>query len=604
MSTRTPRRSPLLGRHEVRLAASLLLLVLVTASCGGADGPSAGDGHDHAEGAAASAALSLPARDWPPAVEAPLETALAAYEEARALLAADETAGLDARARRLAAALRAADQALEAAGAGDDARPLLDEGARAADSLAAARDLATARAAFGEVSRFLMPVASVDAALVEGLWPYLCPMVTDGFGEWFQPGDDMANPYMGPDMLTCGVSDDWAVSGVRSLEEAAAHAVAAHGATPEDPDAIAFWTCPMHPSVKATEPGRCPLCGMDLVAVTEGEVASGVVIVDEARRQTIGVETTTATRRALSGTLRAVGRVTFDETRLTDVTVKIGGYVEEIYVDQPGQAVRRGQPLFALYSPELYAAQQELITALASQRAAEGTTAPDRADYLVRSARQRLRLWDLAPAVIDRVAASGEPIERLPILSPASGHVVEKNVVAGTAVEPGMKLYRIAGLDRVWVEAEVYESELPRVAVGQPAAVTLPSMPGKTFRGRVAFVYPYLDGDSRTGRVRIALANPDGVLKPDMYANVELATSLGEALVVPESAVLRTGPRSFVFVDLGEGRLKPQRVETGVEQGEWVEIVSGLDEGDIVVSSGNFLVAAESRLRSAIEQWR
>ena len=182
--------------------------------------------------------------------------------------------------------------------------------------------------------------------------------------------------------------------------------------------------------------------------------------------------------------------------------------------------------------------------------------------------------------------------------------MVEKNVVAGTAVEPGMKLYRIAGLDRVWVEAEVYESELAQVAVGQPATVTLSYMPGKTFRGKVAFVYPYLDGTSRTGRVRIALANPDGVLKPDMYANVELATSLGEALVVPESAVLRTGPRSFVFVDLGEGRLKPQRVETGVEQGEWVEITSGLSEGDVVVSSGNFLVAAESRLRSAIEQWR
>lgn len=588
--------------HRAVLAVFFPFLVL--AACGGDDSASqAGDGHDHAA-TTSTASFSLSERDWPAAVEAPLQTALAAYEEARALLAADRMEGLDARARRLAAALRAADQAIEAAGEGDDARPLLDEAARAADSLAGTGDLDTARAAFGEVSRFLMPVAAADAGLVEGLWPYECPMVTDGFGEWFQPGDDMANPYMGPEMLTCGVSDDWAVSGVGSLEEAAAHAVAVHGATPGDPDAVAFWTCPMHPSVKANEPGRCPLCNMDLVPVSEGEVASGVVIIDEARRQTIGVKTATATRRPLSGTLRAVGRVTFDETRLTDVTVKIGGYIEEIYVDQPGQAVRRGQPLFSLYSPDLYAAQQELITALASQRAAAGTSAPDRADYLVRSARQRLHLWDLAPAVIDRVAASGQPVERLPIVSPASGHVVEKNVVAGTAVEPGMKLYRIAGLDRVWVEAEVYESELAQVAVGQPATVTLPYMPGKTFRGKVAFVYPYLDGESRTGRVRIALANPDGLLKPDMYANVELATSLGDALVVPESAVLRTGPRSFVFVDLGEGRLKPQRVETGVEQGDWVEITSGLDEGDLIVSSGNFLVAAESRLRSAIEQWR
>jgi Cu(I)/Ag(I) efflux system membrane fusion protein len=589
--------------------AVLLALPLLAVACGGGDG-AAVDGHDHsgagtaADRDGAAAGFSLPAEDWPVSVDAPLETALAAYEEARGLLAADRLDGLAARARRLAAALRAADAALSTAGTGEAARPLLDEGARAADSLAAATDLAVARRAFGEVSRFLMPVAAADEELVEGLWPYECPMVADGFGEWFQPGDDMANPYMGEEMLTCGTSDDWSVSGVGSLAEAAAHAEAVHGADPADPDAVAFWTCPMHPSVKASEPGRCPICSMDLVPVSQGEVSSGVVIVDAARRQAIGVRTTTVVRQALSGTLRAVGRVTFDESRLTDVTVKIGGFIEEIYVDRPGQAVRRGQPLFALYSPELYAAQQELLTAAASQRAAAGTSAPERADYLVRASRERLRLWDLSAAQIDRVIATGEPVERLPIASPASGHVVEKYVVAGTAVEPGMKLYRIAGLDRVWVEAEIYESELAQVRVGQTATVTLPYVPGKTFRGRVGFVYPYLDGDSRTGRVRVELANPDGLLKPDMYANVELATEQGDRLVVPESAVLHAGKRSFVFVDLGEGRLKPQRVETGLEQGEWVEVLSGVSEGDTVVASGNFLIAAESRLRAAIEQWQ
>jgi membrane fusion protein, copper/silver efflux system len=586
-----------------RLAATLAATAFLVAGCGGDEPTRAG--HDRATDAAVSTApFALPERDWPAAVDVPLETALAAYEEARALLAADRVDGLDARARRLAAALRAAGEAMEAAGTGDDARPLVDEGARAADSLAGARDLAAARRAFGEVSRFLMPVAAADAALVEGLWPYLCPMVEEGFGEWFQPGDDMANPYMGEEMLTCGVSDDWEVTGIGSLAEAQAHAEAVHGAAPGDPDAIAFWTCPMHPSVKAQEAGRCPLCNMDLVPVSQGEVASGVVIVDAARRQSIGVKTAAVVRRPLSGTLSAVGRVTFDETRLTDVTTKVGGFIEELYVDETGQPVRRGQPLFTLYSPDLYAAQQELLTALASQRAADGTSAPDRADYLVRAARERLRLWDLSAAQIDRLAETGQAVERLPILSPASGHVVEKNVVAGSAVQPGMKLYRIAGLDRVWVEAEVYESELAAVAVGQTAAVTLPYLPGKSFHGRVAFVYPYLDGEARTGRVRIELANPDGALKPDMYANVELATRAGDRLAVPESAILHTGRRSFVFVDLGEGRLKPQRVETGVEQGEWVEILSGVEEGDTIVTSGNFLVAAESRLRSAIEQWQ
>ncbi|HEX2163962.1 MAG TPA: efflux RND transporter periplasmic adaptor subunit, partial [Thermoanaerobaculia bacterium] len=462
------------------------------------------------------------------------------------------------------------------------------------------------RQAFGEVSRFVMPLVGADPALVAELelWPYLCPMVEDGFGEWFQPGDEMANPYMGEEMLTCGTSDDWAVRGVGSAAEALAHARAVHAGEGGDPAEVAFWTCPMHPSVGAAEPGRCPLCGMDLVPVTRGEADSGVVIVDAGRRQEIGVTTTTVTVRPLGGTLSAVGRVTFDASRLTDVTVRIGGYIEELHVDRPGQPVRRGQPLFTLYSPELYAAQQELLTALASQRAAAGTTAPERADYLVRAARERLRLWDLSAEQIDRVISSGQAIERLPVLSPASGHVVEKDVVAGAAVEPGMRLYRIAALDRVWVEAEVYESELSRVAVGQPATVTLPYLPGKTFHGRVGFVYPYLDGESRTGRVRIELANTDGLLKPDMYANVELTTGLGERLVVPRSAVLHAGRRSFVFLDLGEGRLRPQQVETGVAEGEWVEVLSGVEEGDTVVASGNFLVAAESRLRSAIEQWR
>jgi Cu(I)/Ag(I) efflux system membrane fusion protein len=360
----------------------------------------------------------------------------------------------------------------------------------------------------------------------------------------------------------------------------------------------------MHPSVKSPDPGRCPLCGMDLVAVSRGEVASGVVIVDEARRQLIGVKTTTAQRRPLAGSVRAVGRVVFDETRLTDVSVKYRGWIGQLHVDRPGQSVRRGQTLFTLYSPELYAAQQEYLTAVASQRAAGVTAAPERADYLVRASRERLRLWDLTPAQIDRLAQTGEPVERIPIASPASGYVVEKNVVEGSAVEPGMKLFRLAGLDRVWVEAEVYESELAAVTVGQPAVVSFPNLPSLRATGTVAFVYPYLDGAARTGKVRVELANPGLELKPEMYANVELTRDLGDRLVVPGSAVLHGGTRSFVFVDLGEGRLKPQRVELGVEQGEWVEVLSGLAEGDTVVTSGNFLIAAESRLRAAIEQWQ
>jgi Cu(I)/Ag(I) efflux system membrane fusion protein len=495
-----------------------------------------------------------------------LRTALAGYEDVRALLAADTVEGLEPRGRRLAAALAAAGEGLAAAGEGAEAaqvRQLVAEAGRAAERLGEADDLAAARTGFGEVSRFLMAVAAADPELVEGLAAFSCPMVEVGFNKWFQREDEMENPYMGQEMLTCGEAADWTVRGVASADEAAAHAAAVHG----DPDGIAFWTCPMHPSVKSPDPGRCPLCGMDLVAVSRGEVASGVVIVDEARRQLIGVKTTTAQRRPLAGSVRAVGRVVFDETRLTDVSVKYRGWIGQLHVDRPGQSVRRGQTLFTLYSPELYAAQQEYLTAVASQRAAGVTAAPERADYLVRASRERLRLWDLTPAQIDRLAETGEPVERIPIASPASGYVVEKNVVEGSAVEPGMKLFRLAGLDRVWVEAEVYESELAAVTVGQPAVVSFPNLPGLRATGTVAFVYPYLDGAARTGKVRVELANPGLELKPEMYANVELTRDLGDRLVVPGSAVLHGGTRSFVFVDLGEGRLKPQRVELGVEQG-------------------------------------
>ncbi|HEX2253438.1 MAG TPA: efflux RND transporter periplasmic adaptor subunit, partial [Thermoanaerobaculia bacterium] len=515
-------------------------------------------------------------------------------------LAADRVEGLDARARRLAESLAAAEQGLPE---GSPHAPFVVEARRAAEGLAATGELPPARRAFGEVSRFLMPVAAADERLVEGRYAYSCPMTGSTFGKWFG-GEEMENPYMGQEMLQCGTAADWTVSGVDSVEELEGHVEHVHGVEPTDPEAVAFHTCPMHPSVRAHEPGACPICGMDLEPVTAGEVASGVVFVDERRRQAIGVRTAPVVRAAMGGSVEAVGKVVFDETRLTDVSVKYRGWIGQLHVDESGQAVRRGQPLFTLYSPELYAAQQDFLTALGSQRAARGTAAPERADYLVRAARERLRLWDLAPAQIDRLAATGEAVERIPILSPASGFVVEKNVVEGAAVEPGQKLFRIAGLDRVWVEAEVYESELPRVAVGQPAVVTFPYLPGKEFRGKVGFVYPYLDGASRTGRVRVELANPEGALKPDMYASVAIATTGGERLAVPESAVLHAGKRDFVFVDLGDGRLRPQRVETGMDDGEHVEIVSGLEIGDVVVTSGNFLVAAESRLRLALDRWQ
>jgi Cu(I)/Ag(I) efflux system membrane fusion protein len=588
-----------MNRHTRFLTPAALAALLAIAACGGDPEPTPdGDRAGAAGETAAPEQRALPAQDYPPEVEEALVTALAAYEEVRALLAGDRLEGLAARSSRLAQALAAAADGAEAGSPA--AAGLLDEAARTAASLAEAADLAGAREAFAELSRTLIPVIGADPDLAAGRKVYACPMV-EGFDRWIQPEGRPENPFMGEEMLRCAEDAEWTTEAPATQAEVEAHADYAHGGA--GGDEIAFYTCSMHPSVRSKDPGQCPICNMKLVPVTRAEVESGTILVDAERRQRIGVAITRVERRAVPVSIRAVGKVVFDETRLAEVSVKYRGWIGQLLADQTGQPVRRGQTLFTLYSPELYATQEELLAALESQRAAQGTAAPERADYLVEAARKRLRLWDLSEAEIDRVAASGEALQYIPIVSPVSGHVVEKLVVEGASVEPGMTLFRLAGLDRVWVEAEVYEAELALVEVGQPATVTFPYVPGRTYTGRVAFISPYLDDATRTGRVRVELANPNLELKPDMYANVLLERTAGEALVVPEDAVLYAGPREFVFLDLGEGRLRPQPVETGRRVGEFVEILSGLAEGDPIVSSGNFLIAAESRLKLAMEHW-
>lgn len=603
------------------LFLSLLLAAGVVAGCGseapegaqdaGPEGGAAPAGADPASSAPSSAPSSvdpgaLAPGGYGPAVRDALEGALADYEELRDLLAADRLQGLEPGGRELAGRLRAAADAVEAdSGA---AANLLDEAVRIAESLVAASDLETAREAFAELSRALIPVVGADPSLAEGWAVFECPMV-EGFGRWMQPGETADNPFMGPEMATCATPSEWTVPPPRTPEEIEAHAEHAHstatGAAPGEAgvDEVAYYTCSMHPSVRSQDPGQCPICNMSLTPVTRAEVETGTVIVDAARRQRIGVTTAPAERRELSGTFRAVGKVVYDETRLADVTVKYRGWIGRLEVDRPGQPVRRGQTLFTLYSPDLYATQQELLAALESQRDARGSAAPERADYLVEAAKERLRLWDLQDWQIERIVESGEPLKHVPIVSPVSGVVVEKNVVGGAAVEPGQQLFRIAGIDRVWVEAEVYESELPLVEEGQAVRVTFPYLPGREVAGRVGFVYPFLDDASRTGRVRVELDNPGLAIKPDMYANVVFEREGGEILAVPGDAVLYAGEREFVFVDLGEGRLQPRRVETGRRTGGWTEVLSGLREGEVVVTSGNFLIAAESRLKLAMEHW-
>jgi membrane fusion protein, copper/silver efflux system len=380
---------------------------------------------------------------------------------------------------------------------------------------------------------------------------------------------------------------------------AAGHA--AHGGELERQ--IDHYTCSMHPSVNQPGPGKCPICGMTLVPVFKQQnPAAGVVTIDESRRQLIGVRTAAVAEGAMSRTFRALGRITYDESSFTDVNLKVDGFITKLLVNQTGQRVARGQTLFTLYSPELYNAQQDFLLATRSG-ATSAVRDPSRAAQLGDAARKRLTLLGLPAEQIAQIAAGGVALDAVPIASPASGFVIEKNVVEGAAVQAAMRLFRIAALDRVWVEAEVYAEDLAQVRVGQSAKVTLDYLPGHAYDAKVAYVYPYMESAARTGRVRIQLANKQLELRPGMYASVELSTQLGSRLQVPASAVVYTGPRRLVFVDLGAGRFQPQEVRIGAEANGMYEVLEGLKAGDLVATSGTFLIAAEARISSAAKYW-
>ena len=363
----------------------------------------------------ALAALELPA----PALDA-LRAALAATERVRAELAADRVDGVAAPAREAAQAIRAAQAALPQAAS--EVRDCLGQAVAAGEQLGAAKDLATARRAYGELNRFLIALAAADPRLQEGWHVLRCPMA-DGFKKWIQRSPTLENPYMGQAMPTCGGSSTW---GVTPADDAGV----SHEGHGHDGKDASFYTCSMHPSVRDKQPGTCPICSMNLSAVTFDEEESGVIFVDQARRDAIGVRTETVVRAPLSRSLRAVGRVAYDEKRLEDVTLKLGGFISKLHVSETGQPVKKGQVLFTLYSPELYAAQQEYL--LAREGSQDG-----RGEYLVRAAEKKLELWGLSRGQIDVLAKRGKPIEDVPFHSPATGYVIEKNVVEGAAVRPG-----------------------------------------------------------------------------------------------------------------------------------------------------------------------
>jgi Cu(I)/Ag(I) efflux system membrane fusion protein len=363
----------------------------------------------------------------------------------------------------------------------------------------------------------------------------------------------------------------------------------AHGS-----DDIDHYTCSMHPSVNQPGPGKCPICGMDLTPVTRAQQEQGVVLIDAARRQLIGVKTEPVVLAPLEHKTRAVGRVAYDESTLTDVNVKVSGFITKLVVNKTGQRVAAGQTLFSFYSPELYNAQQDFLLAQRGGASSESLT---------RAARQRLHLLGMSDAQIAALESKGTAAESVAVASPASGFVIEKDVVEGASIAAGMRLFRIAALNRVWVEAELYEADLARVRPGDPATVTLDYLPGRGYEAKVAYVYPSVDATARTGRVRFELANKELELRPGMFASVELAGASEPRLQVPSSAVVYTGPRRLVFVDLGEGRLRPQEIRVGPEVNGKYEVLSGLNAGDVVATSGVFLIAAEARISTAAKYW-
>ncbi len=372
--------------------------------------------------------------------------------------------------------------------------------------------------------------------------------------------------------------------------------------------APSYWKAPMDPTYVRNQPGKSPM-GMDLVPVCSGgagdDPTQDGIQVASSTIQSMGVRTARVTRGDISRSIRAVGRVTYDERLISHVHTKIQGWIEKLEVEYEGQAVEAGARMLEIYSPELVSTQEELLEAAKYRDRIAQSGFPDvreGGEGLFEATRQRLELWDIAEQDIDRLLRTGAIRKTVALYAPASGVVTEIMARQGMEIGPNMNLYTIADLSHVWIYADIYEYEIPWVEVGQAARVELRNMPGSTFPATVTYIYPFLDPKTRTVRIRLELDNPDGLLKPDMYANVVLESETRRgALVIPEEAVIRSGKRNLVIEALGQGRFAPRDVELGVSSGEGtIEILEGLSEEQMIVTSGQFLIDSESNLQEAV----
>lgn len=408
---------------------------------------------------------------------------------------------------------------------------------------------------------------------------------------------------------------------------------------------VKYWTCTMHPSLKLKEPGKCPICSMDLVPVMRrgsdmnkiegmqgsneskgmsgmqgmhgmsgmgsgsksmGSDSESTFTVSTQRQQMIGVKTQTVSIKSMTKKIRTVGMVELDETKIEHIHTKFSGWIDKVFVDYTFQHVKKGDSLFSIYSPDIVSTQEEYLLALKSKNILGESEFPEIAQgakSLAESTKRRLKLWDISEDQIRELEITGKVKKSLIIHSPITGYVTFKNAFENMYVEPNTKIYTIADYTTAWVNADIYENDISLVKKGQEAIITVESLPNELFSGKVTFIWPHLMTKTRTTKARLEFPNPDLKLLPGMYADVELMIPLGEMLTVSKSAVLRTGKQDIVFVDKGEGNMEMRRVELGYASGESYEVRRGLKEGEKVVSRANFLIDSESKIQAVVATW-
>jgi len=372
---------------------------------------------------------------------------------------------------------------------------------------------------------------------------------------------------------------------------------------------VLFWFDPMHPAYRSDKPGIAPDCGMRLVPkyadkeMSLAKMPAGTVMVSLDKQQLIGVRTGKVSRQSLERTIRTTAQLTADETKIAHVHVKVTGWIDKIYVDYVGQLVKKGQPLFTLYSPDLVATEQEYLIAKRGQATLGNSPFQDvsaGSNSLLEASRDRLKLWDISDEQLKKLDETGEVVKNLTFYSPITGFVTDRKAFPQSAVTPETELYTVSDLSTIWANADVYEYEVPFVRVGQDVELELSYYSGRKWYGRISYIYPNVDPQTRTVKVRIELPNPDFELKPQMFANVQLAINYGRNLVVPSQAVLDSGTEQIVFVAHDDGMFEPRKITLGAQVGDQTIVLSGLKEGEEIVVSGNFLIDSESRLKSAM----